>query len=115
LGFDLALEAYGRRFDINDAGFLKRANFVHPDATLGWKDTTPGDMIRESETAISASYRGNWAGQRIGGNYALETKLVLASYWKVGGKLAWKPAYFDDREVGDGTALERAGHPEVEL
>lgn len=115
LVLDTTLEVYGRRFDINDAGYLKRANFIDGEWNVGWKDTTPGDHIRESTTLLGASYKANWRGERIGGDYSLETRLVLASYWRLGLELKYKPTFFDDRELGTGTALQRAARTEVDL
>ena len=41
--------------------------------------------------------------------------LQLASYWSMFTELHWRPAHYDDREVGDGTALQRAGQLGWEL
>lgn len=113
--YDVTLEADGRRFDINDAGFLERANFIHTDWNAGWKDTTPGRFVRESTTQAEVFYWRNWAGERIDGGYQLNTQLTLASYWTVFTELHWRPWHFDDREVGNGVALQRSGRLGWEL
>ena len=109
LVFDVTAEADGRRFDIEDAGYLERSNFIHTDWNVGWKDTTPGALIHESLTQLEYFYWRNWRGERINGGYQVNTHIVFANYWQMFTELHWRPARFDDREVGDGTALERAG------
>jgi len=113
--FDVAVEADGRRFDINDAGYLERANFIHTDWNAGWKDTTPGKLIRESTTFLEFFYWRNWRGERINGGYQVNTHILFANYWQMFTELHWRPAHFDDREVGDGTALQRSGRLGWEL
>jgi very-short-patch-repair endonuclease len=113
--FDVVVEADGRRFDVNDAGYLERANFIHADWNVGWKTTTPGDLVRESTTFAEYFYWRNWRGERINGGYQLNTQIVFANYWQMFTELHWRPARFDDREVGDGTALQRSGRLGWEL
>ncbi len=113
--FDITTEAAGRRFDINDAGYLERANFIHTDESVGWRDSTPGDVVRESTTQLEYFYWRNWRGERISGGYQLNTHLTFANYWSLFTELHWRPAHFDDREVGDGTSLQRSGQLGWEL
>ena len=42
-------------------------------------------------------------------------QIVFANYWQMFTELHWRPARFDDREVGDGTALQRRGRLGWEL
>ncbi|HZJ65629.1 MAG TPA: DUF5916 domain-containing protein [Kofleriaceae bacterium] len=113
--FEAVIEANGRRFDVNDAGFLERANFIHADLNLGWKTTTPGALVRESTTFAEYFYWRNWRGEQINGGYQLNTQIVFANYWQMFTELHWRPARFDDREVGEGTALQRRGRLGWEL
>ncbi|MEO8845388.1 MAG: DUF5916 domain-containing protein [Kofleriaceae bacterium] len=113
--FDVTLEAAGRRFDINDAGYLERASFIHADVNAGWKATTPGDIVRESTTQLEYFYWQNWRGERIAGGYQVNTRVTFANYWSMFTELHWRPSHFDDREVGDGTALQRSGQLGWEL
>ncbi|HTJ41158.1 MAG TPA: DUF5916 domain-containing protein [Kofleriaceae bacterium] len=107
--FDAEAEAYGRRFDMNDAGYLQRANLIHAYGDLGWQDSEPGDHIRESRTQIEIFGSENWKGQRLSGGYQINTHLTFLNYWSTFTELHFRPAHFDDREIGDGTALERGG------
>jgi len=69
----------------------------------------PGTIVRESLTQLEFFYWRNWRGERINGGYQVNTQVVFANYWQMFTELHWRPARFDDREVGDGTALERKG------
>jgi hypothetical protein len=113
--FDVEAEAYGRRFDINDVGYLTRANLIHGYADLGWKDSEPGDVVRESRTQVEVFGSENWRGERLSGGYQINTNVTFANYWSMFTELHWRPWHFDDREIGDGTALERAGQLGWEL
>jgi len=108
--FDAELEAYGRRFDLNDAGYLERADLVHAYGDLGWKDSEPGRILRSSRSQIEIFGSQNWRGERLSGGYQINTSLTFANYWHAFTELHWRPWHFDDREIGAGTALERAGH-----
>jgi len=113
--YDVTLEAAGRRFDINDAGYLERADFIHGDASAGWKDTTPGRFVRQATTLAEVFYWRNWRGERINGGYQVNTQVVFANYWQMFSELHWRPWHFDDREVGNGVALQRSGRLGWEL
>lgn len=113
--FDITTEADGRRFDINDAGYLERANFIHTDWNVGWKATDAGDVVREHTTQLEWFYWRNWRGERIAGGYQVNTHVVFANYWSMFTELHWRPSHFDDREVGDGTSLQRSGQLGWEL
>lgn len=115
LVYDVTLEADGRRFDINDAGYLERANFIHTDVNVGLKDTTPGDIIRQATTYAELFYWQNWLGERINGGYQVNTQVVFKNYWQLFTELHWRPWHFDDREVGNGVALQRSGRLGWEL
>jgi hypothetical protein len=113
--YDISVDAAGRRFDINDAGFLDRANYIHTDWNVGWKDTTPGAFVRQSTTFAEIFYWRNWLGERIDGGYQVNTQLTFLNYWQMFTELHWRPWHFDDREVGNGVALQRSGRLGWEL
>ncbi|MEP6860719.1 MAG: DUF5916 domain-containing protein [Deltaproteobacteria bacterium] len=115
LVFDITTEADGRRFDINDAGYLERANFIHTDWNVGWKDSTPGTFARDSTTQLEYFYWRNWRGERISGGYQVNTHVTFLNYWTMFTELHWRPSHFDDREVGDGTVLQHSGQLGWEL
>src|SRR5262249_6005338 len=107
--FDLQYEGYGRRFDIDDLGYLTRAN-LHSIAAVGeYKDRTPGDVLLESSYRLETFHRRNVDGLKLAELYQINTSGKLRGFWEYFVELHYRAAHFDDREVGDGTALERAG------
>jgi hypothetical protein len=113
--FDVTVEGDGRRFDVNDVGYVERANFIHTDWNAGWKDSNPGPLVRDSITQVEYFYWRNWRGERIDGGYQVNNHVTFTNYWAMFNELHWRPSHFDDREVGDGTALQRSGQLGWEL
>ena len=113
--FETVAELYGRRFDLDDAGYLERADLAHGSAVIGWQDSVPGAILREHNTTLEVFGSRNWRGERLSGGVQLASHVTFANYWSVWSELHWRPWHFDDREVGDGTALERSGQLGWEL
>jgi len=53
--------------------------------------------------------RTNTDGLLIGSGYQFNVSGTFTNFWQFFTEAHWRPTYFDDREVGDGTALQRAG------
>ncbi len=109
LAVELVADAASRRFELNDAGFLRRQNVAHVFAAVGWHDTTSGRWLREQRSLLELFESRNLDGLLLSRGIQLNTHLVLDSYWGMFTELHYRPAHFDDREIGDGRALERAG------
>jgi hypothetical protein len=107
--FDAQYEGYGRKFDIDDLGYLTRANLHSISAVGEYKDRTAGDLLLESSVRLETFQRWNTDSLRLAELYQLNTSGKLRSFWEYFVELHYRAAHFDDREVGDGTALERAG------
>jgi hypothetical protein len=107
--FDVQYEGYGRKLDIDDLGYLTRAN-LHSIAAVGeHKDRTPGDFLFERAFRFETFQRWNSDGLRLAELYQLNSSGTLRNFWEYFVELHYRAAHFDDREVGDGTALERDG------
>jgi hypothetical protein len=99
----------GRQFELNDLGYLGRKGdwAVGGDLTLrtlsGWWRTL------ESSVGMVARYQRNLDGVRLGNAVQLQSWARFRNFSSVYLALGLRQSYFDDREVGDGTALERRG------
>lgn len=102
----------GRQFELNDLGYLGRKGdwAVGGDLTLrtlsGWWRTL------ESSAAVVARYQGSLDGVRLASFVQLQGWARFSDFSSVWLAVGCRQSYFDDREVGDGTALEhhaRAG------
>jgi hypothetical protein len=97
------------KLDINDAGYLDRANQMGGTAQLEHRELDPHGWFRETHTFLSSTSmiddRKLLTGQVVTfGNWGRLTNL-----WTYGIDAHYVGRTFDDREVGDGTALRREG------
>ncbi len=110
-----AYERFSRDFDIDDLGFLPRANLEH-----GWVDLeaytaqSHGPLI-ESRAKLELFWRRNLDGLALPSGYQWNVSGTTKGMWHGFLEMHWRPAIFDDREFGDGRALQRAGRLGVEI
>lgn len=108
-------EAFSRRFDVDDLGYQPRANLHH-----GWLDLeaytaqTHGPLI-ESRARLELYWRRNLDGLALPSGYQWNVSGTTKGMWHGFLEVHWRPHYFDDRELGDGRALQRSGRLGVEL
>jgi hypothetical protein len=100
----------GRKLQYNDVGYMARQNLHAYKASLGWRTLEAGAYTLETTSTIDVAGNRNLDGLDLGQLYSLTTRLRLRSFASVFAALDAAPARYDDREVGDGTALERAGY-----
>ncbi len=97
------------KFDINDLGYNQRANQYSPFASVEYRELDPAGWFLESHEQLSSGTTFNGDGLLIGqGNY-LASYGRFTNFWNYYTDVHFRPTKYDDREVGDGTALERAG------
>lgn len=99
----------GRRLDYNDVGYMPRQNLHELKAALGWRNLEAGAHTIDRQLSLEVTERRNLDGVDLGQLYELNGRVHLRNFWTLGAAADFQPARFDDREVGDGTALERAG------
>ena len=112
---ELQYDVFGRTFDPNDAGFLERQNLQRFWAVAELHDSTPGLAFLEQDGRLEIFHRRNLDGLSLAEGYQINHSGTWRSFWRHFLELHWRRAHFDDREVGDGTALERAGLLGLEL
>ena len=103
----------GRKFDVNDLGYNDRANQAGAGGEIIFRTLQPWAHTLETTTKLQAWALDNLDGLPVARLVALGSNTRLANFWKLGVNLAGSPHRFDDREVGDGAALERAGVGEL--
>jgi uncharacterized protein DUF5916 len=107
--FELDYQGFGRRFDANDAGYLERANMHDLSENLELRDVRPGHFLNEVRARVELFQRFNLDGLDLARGWQLNTSGKLRNFWQYFVEIHYREAHFDDREVGDGTALERDG------
>jgi hypothetical protein len=98
----------GRQLQYNDVGYMARQNQQVFKASVGWRTLEAGAFTLDTASALEASDNRNLSGLDLGQLYSLNTRLRLKNFSTVFLAADLAPSRFDDREVGNGTALERA-------
>ena len=104
----------GRGLDYNDLGYLDRKNDAFTYADLTYRTLEPWWRTTDTSTTLAASHRTALDGIRLEDHLRLSTSFTFTSFWAASAAAYLHAPYFDDRETGDGTALERAGLVGVE-
>jgi hypothetical protein len=105
---DGTIAVQSRRLDFNDLGFMDRQNYVRGGAYVEYRTLEPWWALMETHTSAMAYAANNLDGLALGRGLVLMEDLVLDSRWTLSLAPYVAAPHFDDREVGDGTALERA-------
>jgi hypothetical protein len=97
----------GRTLDYNDLGFMPRQNLHDVRASLGYRNVQATRWTIETNSALEVGQRRSLSGLDLGQLYTLSNHVKLQNFWNAFLALDAAPARFDDREVGNGIALER--------
>jgi hypothetical protein len=106
---ELAYDLSTRRLDHDDLGYMPRQNQQGARASIGYRTLQPWGPTLNTNTRLEAFARKNLDGLDLGSGAGLATSTQLKGFWRANAGLQLRLPRFDDREVGDGTALERAG------
>jgi len=98
----------GRTLEFNDVGFLERKNDYQGYFTLFYRRLTPWWRMLDSQSGIRFNVRRRLDGLVLWNEIKLVTQFDLTDFSWFYLDLHGRGRYFDDREAGDGTALERA-------
>lgn len=105
---DGSFSSHGRKLDFNDLGFMDRQNYLRGGVYLEYRTLDPWFIALETHTAALVYGENNLDGLSLGRGALLLESIVLDNRWTItlGGYVT--ATRFDDRELGDGTALERS-------
>lgn len=98
----------GPTLEFNDLGYLERKNDYQAYLSLSYRTLDPWWRTRETSTAVQINLRDTLDGLNLWREIRLAASANLTSFWSLYANVHLRDAYFDDRETGDGTALERA-------
>jgi len=99
----------GRQLEFNDIGYLERKNDYQASLGLTYRSLEPWRITRDTSTALQVNVRRSLDGLTLWNELKLVMQASITSFWSFYLDLHGRGRYFDDRETGDGTALERAG------
>lgn len=106
---DATYTVHGKKALYDDMGFLERANQHQLEANLEHRTLDPWGPTLETHSRLEYVERDNLGGLNLARYLQLNTQWKLDNFWTVFVEGHHRMKHFDDREVGDGTALERAG------
>jgi len=113
--FDLEYDVASKKLDYNDVGFMLRQNLHHIDITGEYRTTEPWGKTLETRWRAEFYDRQSFGGLNLARGYQLNTDGKFSNFWGWFAELHYRERHFDDREVGDGTALQREGLIGLEL
>ena len=99
----------GRQLEINDMGYLERKNDYQGEFKLTYRTLDPWWRTLQTNTWLSLRVRETLDGTRLGTELKLASSWDLRAFWNLYLDVHLRRSYYDDREMGDGSALERAG------
>jgi len=105
---DLTYTGLGRWLTFNDLGFMPRQNLHELKGGLELRTLEPGPVTLERHLRLDVTTDRNLDGLDLGTLAELGASVRLRNFWNLRLSAETSPARFDDREVGDGTALQRA-------
>lgn len=111
--WELNYRGMGRRLDYNDLGFMRRQNEHAALGAVGFKTLEPWWATLQTSTKLTVSDRESLDLLNLERRAGLESEWQLRNFWWLWARVGYSAARFDDREVGDGAALERAGSVEL--
>jgi hypothetical protein len=109
------VEVYGKKVDYNDLGFMARQNLQKVHAAVEIRTLEPRGASLETHTFFDFSEQDNLALQNQARSFTLGNYSKFKNFWKIYSEIHFRPAHFDDREVGDGTSLQRGALLGAEL
>jgi hypothetical protein len=107
--FSAEYQGHGRRVDYNDVGYMRRQNLHSLYGVVEWRTLTPWWKTLETHTSLELTERDTLDGLTQERQLLLGNSTRFSNFWQIFAGVHAKPSRYDDREVGDGTALERAG------
>jgi hypothetical protein len=105
---DATFAAHSRKLDFDDLGFMERQNELRGGAYVEYRTLAPWLMLLETHSSALAYAANNLDGLALARGLLLMEHLVFDGGWTFTLGAYGNTRRYDDREVGDGTALERA-------
>lgn len=84
-------------FELNDLGYLDRADFRSVAAGIGYQQQQAGAHLRDWSVQATANDAWNFGGDNVQQGYGLYGVADLASFWAVNGGLSASRAVLSDR------------------
>ncbi len=98
-----------RAFEINDLGYNSRANQISVGGNVQHRELDPFGPFLETHAFLYYGTTYDWGGLLVGQGLYLGGYGRFKNFWFYNIDVHYRGTKYDDREVGDGTALQRDG------
>lgn len=98
----------GRKVDYNDVGYMQRQNLHTGHFGLQWRNLEPWKKTLEMRVFLDLFESDTFDGLNQDRSAYLGNYIRFTNFWNMFVGVQVQDTRYDDREVGDGTALERA-------
>lgn len=98
----------GRELEFNDLGYLERKDDYQSYFALTYRTLHPWWRTIETRTVFELNLRETLDGIDLWRELLLNTTWILNHFWSVYAEVHGRGAYYDDREMGDGSALQHS-------
>lgn len=95
------------KLDLNDAGFLQRANLHHIHSFVTLRTTKPVGPFREGNIEGQVVVEQSWYGAALRRSFVVDAWVNFKNYWQIYTQFNWNLRHQDDREARDGAFVER--------
>jgi hypothetical protein len=94
-------------FDINDVGFLRRADQRTMSNWLQWRNERPSKYVRSFRFNLNQWAGWNFSGDRIITGYNVNAHWMFTNSWRTGSGFNYIPRSFNDRATRGGPGAYR--------
>jgi hypothetical protein len=100
----------GRQLEFNDLGYLERKDDYQSYFNLSYRTLQPWRGTQETRTSVQLNLRETLDGINLWNEMIVNTWISLRSFWSIYFEVHGRGPYYDDREMGDGSALQRSAN-----
>jgi len=109
INFSLLGQYRSPGLNLNDMGYIRRADFVGEGAELSYRMNEPGDWVREYTLALQQEARWSFGGENIYNQIGSTFKIRSNKLWSYSLGYAYDFSHLDIRELRGGPALRMDG------
>lgn len=106
---DFKYQGHGRKVDYNDLGFMPRQNHHEAELYVSYKTFKPFWAVQDTNTTLGARDKETLDFLNLSRLAFFNSGWTLKNQWDLFAEVYAIATAYDDREIGDGTALQRSG------
>jgi hypothetical protein len=108
-------EAHGKSFDYNDLGYMQRQNILSGDGYVEYDANGPWSRFNDGFIGAYGWDNETLDLLNVGRGGGLFMGVQFKNFWRTYFEINARANYQDDREIGDGSSLERGAAVELDF